>query len=474
MLLLCLVAPTSHMRSQQRVVLGASVLSYELDKSIYWNAVFFRECKKMYNQDALEKSTAYQNLSKEEQGKRREAKLAKSYERLLKQHLEKLKKKFYEPIIQTFILACAIALLSTFAYIFSGIEGIAKTGFIISAVLLYVLLILSILYFPLILGVIIMANNLQLLTWKKKDLEKKFMRYYPYLREDARAYIIEKLKDHWKNPVANAHNLVEVNILLDTTACASNKVEKIYYNEEEIDKEFEDYTEDAKRQIKELAFEIVDIYNNPTRRLMIFIHGLHGIGKSHILKKLWKVLCVPAVGNINLERHRDDLYGTSERLSSLTAEVSRVMMNGSKIVIAVAEDGDRAINRDVKHQAMTLLLLDGGAKFFLDNHFSVKIALPSIMIFTGNEPIKEAAMKDRFAYILNLIDPLTTRGKKRILYEKLAERIQEQAGTAHSVTSEHFTDEDYEMINKLAQSSNLRLSLMELDLLFDKKSRSMY
>ena len=476
MLLLCLVAPTSHAGMTQQaaeIKLAQSVLTYELDKSTYWNAVFFRESKEMYRQDALGKSTAYQNLSKEEQGKRREAELAKNYERLLKQYLGKMKKKFYQPIIGTFIITCVVVLLSILLLLL-GFEEAAAIGGVAAAILLYALLIISMMKAPLITGATSMANSLERVKWKKRDIEKKFMEYYPYLREDARVYIIEKLKDHWKNPVANAHNLVEVTTLLGTAPCASKKVERIYYNEEEIDKEFEDYTVDAKRQIKELAFEIVDIYNNPNRRLMIFIHGLHGIGKSHILKKLWKALGIPAVGNMNLERHREDLYGTSERLSSLTVEVMRVLVNGSKTVMAVVEDGDRSLNRDVKHQGMTLLLLDGGAKFFLDKHFNVKIELPSVMIFTGNEEIKEAAIKDRFAYILNLKDPLTARGKRKILYERLAELIQEQIETSHAVTREDFTDQDYNVINKLAQSSNMRASLTELGLLFDKKARSMY
>jgi hypothetical protein len=447
------------------LVQGANKINVDIE--VPWRALFTKDCEARYRQEELEKDPSYRALDPEDQGKVRCDLFKEECDGIIENYLlDQAWKKLYLTFV---VVPTAIVIFlfkdktqTKFNYFVGLLPNFLKVPIIFFLTISFNIL------STVLPGLMIMEWRKLLLIYRlyihqedffttKREVELLFMRAWPYLPEATRSYVIKKLKEVWIEPLTKWHNLDQITTLLHTTPNLSGAPKKLVYDRDKVNAFVQKYKPILREQLKNLIFKIIQTYNNPRQRLMVYIYGIPGTGKSYLEKEIFAFLGMER-GLINLESYPDDFFGTSQTLSPLTLECARVMRE-TNIFACSFPDGDRFLNSEEgEYAGLVLKLFDAKELTYIDAFYNLELKLPRIVFVPGNsKKIRIAALASRFAYKIDFNSPYTLEGKKDILTKYFLRLVAEKADAPCHLTDDFLTPTIDSRLQELAEDEEVTI-----------------
>ncbi len=246
---------------------------------------------------------------------------------------------------------------------------------------------------------------------------------------------------------------------------------KIKFNQEMIEKLFENYPETLRQKVEAFSLrqvmtqaaqmnesKVEDI--NPGKRVAAFFYGIPGSGKTRFAELIAQALDVP-FAQISLEGATiSDLVGRPMSAANPTPGIiARAMINakkdgeGAKNMVLLIDEADRIINHPQSGDAdilpFMLKLLDPENKSFFNPYFNHDIDTSRLtIILAGNSQINDEALRKRLFVVK--FEGFDDQFKKKIIWESTLPHMVEnysQNGKMDLSMSD-ITDEEHRMIDQ--------------------------
>lgn len=132
-------------------------------------------------------------------------------------------------------------------------------------------------------------------------------------------------------------------------------------------------------------------HTNPTPKLILYLQGPPGIGKTRLVQEFAKAIGLPL---ISLQLSDENFKSTAERPGTLLQAITSQSMRNCVLFL---DEVDRFANQEGStHLNMLLPFLDPGGKLFFDSFLGTDIDISHyLLILAGNHPPNEEALLDR-------------------------------------------------------------------------------
>ncbi len=192
-----------------------------------------------------------------------------------------------------------------------------------------------------------------------------------------------------------------------------------------------------------------------TSKVVLYIEGLPGLGKTHLAHKIAEMMGLPYY-EVSLKDNTKEVLGDAKNPGNLARALSR-NPNGASNGVLIFDEGDRAINaaNGKSGESELLTLLAPSAKKVYLPYIESEIDISKyFVIVLGNNPIKDEAMRSRFKMVK--ITGMSAEMKRDIVLHDILPPLAHSEIQGLLVEITHKDREEIEALIKADQDPGLR------------------